>query len=287
MAHQARTHRGSRTADSLTAYLREIRRYPLLSRTDEIVLAQRIRRGDAEAFSSLVCSNLRFVVAVAKRFQDRGVPLEDLIDEGNLGLIRAAEKFDETRGVKFITYAVWWIRQAMLQALVDQGHIVRLPLNRATILRRIKRRTNALRQELARDPTQREVADGAHVPEATVTATLPLGCSHLSLDGSLPSGEGGSLLDYIPDALAPATDDGVTGDALATSVQRALAFLSPRQASVLTLYFGLNGREPMTLRAIAERFGVTRERARQIKEKALWRLRNSSHARTLASFSRT
>jgi RNA polymerase primary sigma factor len=265
-------------------YLREIRRYPLLPRAEEVALARRIHRGDVEALSSLVCSNLRFVVAVAKRFQDRGVPIEDLIDEGNLGLIRAAEKFDEARGVKFITYAVWWIRQAILQALMVQGHIVRLPLDRAGVLRRIKQRTNALRHELTRDPTQREVANRARVSEETVLATRSLARSCVSLDGSLPSSEGGTMFEYIPDDLTPPTDDSATGSALATSVQRALAFLSPRQAKVLSLYFGLDGGDPMTLRAIAQSLGVTRERARQIKEKALWRLRNSDHARTLEAF---
>jgi RNA polymerase primary sigma factor len=253
-----------------------------LTRANEIALAQRIHQGDDDALSALVCSNLRFVVAVAKRFQDRGVPLQDLIDEGNLGLIRAAEKFDETRGVKFITYAVWWIRQAILQALLDQGNIVRVPPNRAGALRRIKQRTNALRQELARDPTRREVAERTQISEERLMATLPR--SYLSLDRSAASSDDGTLFDYIPDDLAPPPDDGVTGDALATSIERALAFLTPRQAKVVTLYFGLDGGEPMTLHAIAATFGVTRERARQIKEKALWRLRHSEHARTLGSF---
>ena len=285
MAHPAlhRQHASS-TDGSLATYLHEIRRYKLLTRAEEAALAQRIHRGDADALAALVCANLRFVVAVAKRYQNRGVALADLIDEGNLGLIRAAEKFDETRGVKFISYAVWWIRQAIHQALIEQGNTVRVPLNRAGVLSRIKRRANALRQELGRDPTQRELADRMEIEEKTLQRTLPLGRSALSLDGSLSANDDAKLLDYLADDLAPSPDDDLADDALSQSVSRALAALTPRQAKVLALYFGLDGAEPMTLHAIGRLFGVTRERARQIKEKALWKLRNSPQARALGSF---
>jgi RNA polymerase primary sigma factor len=269
---------------SLATYLREIRRYRLLSRAEEIALAQRIHLGDADALTALVCANLRFVVSVAKQFQNRGVSLLDLIDEGNLGLIRAAEKFDETSGVKFISYAVWWIRQAIHQALIEQGYTVRVPLNRAAALNRIKWRTNELRHELGREPTQRELADRMGIEQSTLGRTLPLGRRSLSLDGGMSSTDDGTLLDYMPDDLVPAPDEGLTEAALATSVSRALAGLTSRDARVLGLYFGLEGAEPMTLHAIGRLLGVTRERARQIKEKALSRLRNSPHARILWSF---
>jgi RNA polymerase primary sigma factor len=269
---------------SLATYLREIRQYRLLTRGEEIALAQRIHRGDPDALTALVCANLRFVVAVAKRSQNRGVSLLDLIDEGNLGLIRAAEKFDETRGVKFISYAVWWIRQAIHQALIEQGQTVRVPLNQAGVLNRIKWRTNELRHELGREPTQRELADRLDIEERTLERTLPLGRPSLSLNGGMSSTDQGSLLDYMPDDLAPAPDEDLTEEALATSVSHALAGLTSREARVLGLYFGLEGAEPMTLHAIGQLLGVTRERARQIKEKALSRLRKSPHARILWSF---
>jgi RNA polymerase primary sigma factor len=256
----------------------------LLSRAEERALARRIGTGDRDALSTLVCANLRFVVAVAKRYQGRGVLLQDLIDEGNLGLIRAAEKFDETRDVKFITYAVWWIRQAMLQLVTEQGHAIRVPLNGAGALRRLKYRANVMRQELGRDPTHRELADRAGIPEEAVTRTLTLGRPSVSLDGGLPSSDDKTLFDYLADDRTPSPDDGVAGDALAASLRDALTSLTPRQRRVLSLYFGLEGGDPMTLGAIGELLGVTRERARQIKEKALWRLRNSRHARVLATF---
>lgn len=282
IAHRARA---SSVETSLTRYLHEIRDYRLLTRGEEVALARRIRRGDSDALSALVCANLRFVVAVAKHFQNRGVPLEDLIDEGNLGLIRAAEKFDEAKGVKFITYAVWWIRQSIHQAIIEQGQTIRVPLSRARVLQGIRRRATVLRHELGREPTRRELANDMTIDDEALDAALPLAGSVVSLDGSQSSGDDVKLMDYLTDERAPAPDERASEDSLTSSVSKALASLTPRQARVLSLYFGLDGSEPMTLNEIGQALGVTRERTRQIKEKALWRLRNSPYARTLGSFS--
>jgi RNA polymerase primary sigma factor len=260
---------------SLDQYLREISQYPLITREDEVELAQRIRRGEEEALDKLVRSNLRFVVSVAKKYQNQGVSLSDLINEGNLGLIRAAHKFDETKGIKFISYAVWWIRQAILQAL---------PLNRAGTLHRIGKRSSALLQELGREPTVEEIAEGMDISEEEVAKTLSISQAHLSLDAPLTPGEDNKLLDYLPDTQNPGPDDEIFEHALTESIEGVLSTLKEREARILRLYFGLEGQEPMTLEEIGSLLGITRERVRQIKEKALARLRHVSRARALESF---
>ncbi len=276
--------RGRYDKSSLDQYLKEISAYPLLKREDEVELAQRIRAGDEEALDKLVRSNLRFVVSVAKKYQNQGVALSDLINEGNLGLIRAAHKFDETKGIKFISYAVWWIRQAILQALAEQSRIVRVPLNRAGALHRIGKRSAALLQELGREPTVEELADELDLSEEEVRRTLSLSQSHLSLDAPLTPGEDNRLLDYLPDQFAAGPDDETYDQALMDTVEEALGTLKEREAKILRLYFGLDGQEPMTLEEIGAILGVTRERVRQIKEKALVRLRHQSRARFLETF---
>lgn len=269
---------------SLDQYLREISRYPLLKREDEVSLATRIREGCEESLDKLVRSNLRFVVSVAKKYQNQGVSLSDLINEGNLGLIRAAHKFDETKGIKFISYAVWWIRQAILQALAEQSRIVRVPLNRAGTLHRIGKRSSALQQELGREPTIEEIADGMDIPEEEVAKTLAISRSHLSLDAPLTPGEDNKLLDYLPDDQSPGPDDQTFERALSNSIEEVLGTLKEREAKILRLYFGLDSQEAMTLEEIGGLLGITRERVRQIKEKALARLRHVSRARSLESF---
>jgi RNA polymerase primary sigma factor len=269
---------------SLDQYLREISRYPLISQREEVELARRIRQGDDEALDKLVRSNLRFVVSVAKKYQNQGVSLADLINEGNLGLIRAAHKFDETKGIKFISYAVWWIRQAILQALAEQSRIVRVPLNRAGTLHRITRRSSALLQELGREPSAAEIAEGMDLEMAEVEKTLSISQNHLSLDAPLTPGEENRLLDYLPDTQNQGADQETFEHALTQSIEEVLRELKPREATILRLYFGLDEPEPLTLEEIGSRLGITRERVRQIKEKALSRLRHASRAKALESF---
>jgi len=269
---------------SLDQYLREISQYPLITRDDEVSLAQQIRTGCEESLNKLVRSNLRFVVSVAKKYQNQGVSLSDLINEGNLGLIRAAHKFDETKGIKFISYAVWWIRQAILQALAEQSRIVRVPLNRAGTLHRIGKRSSALLQELGREPTVEEIAEGMDITQEEVAKTLSISQGHLSLDAPLSPGEDNKLLDYLPDTQNPGPDDETFEHALTESIEEVLSTLKEREARILRLYFGLDGQEPMTLEEIGGMLGITRERVRQIKEKALARLRHVSRAKALESF---
>jgi RNA polymerase primary sigma factor len=276
--------KGTYEESSLDQYLKEISAYPLLTREQEVELAQRIRVGDEEALDKLVRSNLRFVVSVAKKYQNQGVALGDLINEGNLGLIRAAHKFDETKGIKFISYAVWWIRQAILQALAEQSRIVRVPLNRAGALHRIGKRSSTLFQELGREPTVDELADELDLTHDEIQRTLAISQSHLSLDAPLTPGEDNRLLDYLPDQFSPGPDDETYDRALGDTIEEALDTLKEREARILRLYFGLDGKEPMTLEEIGSLLNITRERVRQIKEKALVRLRHASRARFLETF---
>ncbi|MBX6362993.1 MAG: sigma-70 family RNA polymerase sigma factor [Gemmatimonadetes bacterium] len=276
--------KGTFEESSLDQYLKEISNYPLLSREEEVELARRIRAGDEEALDKLVRSNLRFVVSVAKKYQNQGVALGDLINEGNLGLIRAAHKFDETKGIKFISYAVWWIRQAILQALAEQSRIVRVPLNRAGALHRIGKRTSSLLQELGREPTVEEIAGELDLSHEEVERTLAISQSHLSLDAPLSPGEDNRLLDYLADQFSAGPDDETYDRALSMTIEEALSTLKEREAKVLRLYFGLDGSDPMTLEEIGSLLGITRERVRQIKEKALVRLRHASRARFLETF---
>ncbi|HET7374774.1 MAG TPA: RNA polymerase sigma factor RpoD/SigA [Gemmatimonadaceae bacterium] len=268
--------------DSLTTYLREIARYPLLTREQEAKLAARIRKGDSAALQRLVCSNLRFVVSVAKKYHNERMWLSDLIDEGNLGLMRAAERFDERRQTRFISYAVWWIRQAILQALADQSHIIRIPLSRAAALHRVGRQANALGQSLGRTPTQDELSASMGGTERVVSDTLQLTRAYVSLDAPLGNAEDARLLDYLPDDMSPAPDEEMAETGRQEFVREALTRLKGREATVLRLYFGFDGNEPLTLEEIGARLGVTRERVRQIKERALFRLRRSE-SRMLAS----
>jgi len=276
--------RGSFTEGSLDQYLKEISAYPLIDREEEVRLAKRIRAGEEGALDELVRSNLRFVVSVARRYQDQGVPLPDLINEGNLGLIRAAHKFDESKGIKFISYAVWWVRQGVLQALAEQGRAVRIPLSRAGEVNRIVRRSSALHQELGREPTAEEIADGMDLSREEVEQTLNLCRSQLSLDAPLKPGEASRLLDYLPDSSANAPEDAAYEHALREHIEHALSTLKEREAKVVRLYFGLDDQQPMTLEEIGSQFGITRERVRQIKQRAIERLRHASRARLLETF---
>jgi len=269
---------------SLDQYLRDISVYPLINREEEVRLAQRIRLKDQEALDKLVRSNLRFVVSVAKKYQNQGVSLSDLINEGNLGLIRAAHKFDETKGIKFISYAVWWIRQSILQALAEQSRIVRVPLNRAGALHRIGKRASTLLQELGRQPTHLEIAEGLDITEEEVAKTMLISQVHLSLDAPMTPGEDNRLLDYLPDTTNRTPDEQTFEKALSEAIEESLAGLKERESKILRLYFGLDGQDPMTLEDIGTLLGITRERVRQIKEKALLKLRHNSRRRALESF---
>ena len=269
---------------SLDQYLRDISIYPLITREEEVTLAQRIRLKDQEALDKLVRSNLRFVVSVAKKYQNQGVSLSDLINEGNLGLIRAAHKFDETKGIKFISYAVWWIRQSILQALAEQSRIVRVPLNRAGALHRIGKRASSLLQELGRQPTHLKIAQGLDITEEEVAKTMLISQVHLSLDAPMTPGEDNRLLDYLPDTTNRTPDEQTFEKALTEAIEESLSGLKERESKILRLYFGLDGEDPMTLEDIGTLLGITRERVRQIKEKALLKLRHNSRRRALESF---
>jgi RNA polymerase primary sigma factor len=268
---------------SLDHYLKEIGEYSPLDPAEEAELARRSRAGDADARDAIVTANLRFVVSIAKKFQNRGVALEDLVNEGNIGLLRALEKFDETRGVKFISYAVWWVRQAVRQAVADQGRIVRLPARRAADVRRISRRSEELRKLLEREPTVSELAADLEIPEAEVQQSLRLAQAHVSIDAPMGSGDM-RLRDYLPDQASPEADEKFYETARAGGVDAALATLKEREALILRLYYGLDGEDSLTLEEIGARLGVTRERIRQLKERGLARLRHASRARDLETF---
>ena len=272
------------SGSSLDRYFREISRYPLIDQDEEARLARGIRRGEEEALDKLVRSNLRFVVSVSKKYRNRGVPLPDLINEGNLGLMRAARRFDETKGIRFVTYAVWWIRQAILQALAEQSRIVRVPMNRAGQLHRIARRKAELAQELGREPTAGEIAKGMDLRTEEVEQVLAVASSHLSLDAPMFPGDGSSLLDCLPDSGSRGPDEETFEKALIESLEAALSTLDERESGILRQYFGLGNRPPMSLEEIGSGMGITRERVRQIKEKALTRLRHASRARILETF---
>ncbi len=271
-AHHTRRHHA---ADALTVYLREIGAYPLLTHDEELALSARARAGDEGALQQLVCANLRFVVSIAKKYQNQGLPLADLINEGNLGLVRAVEKFDAARGVKFVSYAIWWIRRAILQALADHGMPVRVPVGRAGDIYRLRRRANAMRQAFGREPTKQEIAADLCVSAADLETSERISRGSLSLDAPLPGGSG-RLLDVIPATAEPDDSDDERAAEAAAAVESAMTILRSRDALVLRLYFGLGGNDAMTLEAIAGQFGITRERVRQIKERALSRLRKST-----------
>jgi len=274
----------SRTDQSLEKYLQEIGEVTLLNPDEEIELAKRIRNGDQAALERLTKSNLRFVVSVAKQYQGQGLSLGDLINEGNLGLIKAANRFDETRGFKFISYAVWWIRQSILQALAEQSRVVRLPLNRVGALNKIGKALSALEQEYEREPSATEIADQLEMTPFEVSDTLKISGKHLSLDAPFNQDENSRLLDVLENDEMPAPDNSLLNESLKIEVQRALATLTRREAEVVKLYFGLGREHPLTLEEIGEQFRLTRERVRQIKEKAIKRLRHASRSKPLRSY---
>jgi RNA polymerase primary sigma factor len=273
-----------RANQSLEKYLQEIGEVELLNPDDEIDLARRIKLDDQAALEKLTKANLRFVVSVAKQYQNQGLSLGDLINEGNLGLIKAAKRFDETRGFKFISYAVWWIRQSILQALAEQSRVVRLPLNRVGALNKIGKAFSNLEQEFEREPSPEEIAEQLDMTAFEVTDTLKMSGRHLSMDAPFNQGEDNRLLDIIHNDRAPSPDHGLMEESLKKEVERALQTLSRREAEVVRLYFGLNREHPLTLEEIGEKFNLTRERVRQIKEKAIRRLRHASRSKSLRSY---
>jgi RNA polymerase primary sigma factor len=270
---------------SLDVYLHEINKTPLLKREEEQDLARKIRTGSQEALDQLVKANLRFVVSIAKQYANQGLSLEDLINEGNLGLIKAAHRFDEKRGYKFISYAVWWIRQAMLQALAEHSRIVRLPLNRAGTLYRIGKTSRQLDQELGRQPTAQEIANKLGLSVEEVEDTMKIANTHVSLDDPYSNDkDDNALVDYLTDDDQLPPDEGTYTHALTDDMERALNTLTDREKLILTLYFGLNGEDPLTLEDIGRKMKLTRERIRQIKEKAIQRLRHSTRAKYLKGY---
>ena len=273
----------TRESASLDKYLQEIGKEDLITVEEEVDLAQRIKKGDKEALEKLTRANLRFVVSVAKQYQNQGLSLPDLINEGNLGLIKAAEKFDETRGFKFISYAVWWIRQSILQALAEQSRIVRLPLNQVGSLNKINKAFARFEQEHERTPSPEELANELDIPKEKVTDTLRVSGRHVSVDAPFADGEDNSLLDVLVNNDSPIADRGLINESLSTEVDRALSTLTDRERDIIKYFFGI-GCSEMTLEEIGEKFGLTRERVRQIKEKAIRRLRHSTRSKLLKSY---
>lgn len=274
----------NRESQSLDKYLQEIGKVDLLTPDEEVDLAKRIREGDQAALEKLTKANLRFVVSVAKQYQNQGLSLGDLINEGNLGLIKAAQRFDETRGFKFISYAVWWIRQSILQALAEQSRIVRLPLNRVGSLNKISKTFSELEQKFEREPSPEELAEVLEVSTNEIVDTMKISGRHVSMDAPFVQGEENSLLDVLENDSEHTPDSDLMVDSLRKEVQRALSTLTQREADVVTFYFGLNGAHVMTLEEIGEKFNLTRERVRQIKEKAIRRLRHTSRSKALKPY---
>lgn len=274
----------NRANQSLDKYLQEIGETPLLTPEEEIELSQRIKQGDEGALRKLIESNLLFVVSIAKLYQNKGLSLGDLINEGNLGLVKAAIRFDETRGFKFISYAVWWIRQGILQALAEQPRVVRIPMNRVNGLSKIGKAYSVLEQEFEREPSTTEIAEQLDMSDDEVEDTLKISGRHFSMDSPFKHGEDNNLLDVIPNDHQPLPDSELLVGSLKVEIDRALATLTKREAQILRLYFGLGYEHPMTLEEIGERFNLTRERIRQIKEKALQRLRHASRSKALRKF---
>jgi RNA polymerase primary sigma factor len=274
----------NRESQSLDKYLQEIGKVDLITAEVEVELAKRIREGDQVALEKLTKANLRFVVSVAKQYQNNGLTLGDLINEGNLGLIKAAKRFDEKRGFKFISYAVWWIRQSIMQALAEQSRIVRLPLNRVSSLTKISRTFAQLEQKFQREPSNEEVAELIGITTEEVSANLRVAGRHVSIDAPFAQSEEGSLLDVLADANQSNPESQLLGESLTLEVERALSTLTKRESEVIGLYFGLNNRAAMSLEEIGGKFDITRERVRQIKEKATRRLRHTSRSATLKTY---
>jgi RNA polymerase primary sigma factor len=275
----------NRESQSLEKYLQEIGKVDLLTPEEEVDLAQKIKDGDQEALERLTKANLRFVVSVAKQYQNQGLSLSDLINEGNLGLIKAAQRFDETRGFKFISYAVWWIRQSILQALAEQSRIVRLPLNKVGSLNKINRAFSELEQEFEREPSPEELAELLEIPTEEVETTLGVAARHVSMDAPFIDGEDNSLLDVLENNSTPDTDAALEyKDSLRKEIERSLNTLTDRQADVIKLYFGIGIEHPMSLEDIGDKFGLTRERVRQIKDKAINKLRSVNRSKLLKNY---
>lgn len=275
----------NRETASLDKYLQEIGRVELITAEEEVRLAQLIKKGDPKALERLTKANLRFVVSVAKQYQNQGLTLGDLINEGNLGLIKAAQRFDETRGFKFISYAVWWIRQSILQALAEQSRIVRLPLNKIGSINKINKTFSKLEQEYEREPSPEEIAESMSVSVDDIKEAMRTSGRHVSMDAPLQQGEDSTLIDVLGDDDQPHPDATLITESLRREVERALSTLTLREADVIRLYFGLaTGEQPMTLEEIGERFDLTRERVRQIKEKAIRRLKHTSRSKILKTY---
>jgi len=274
----------NRESASLDKYLQEIGREELITAEEEVILAKKIKDGDQTALEKLTRANLRFVVSVAKQYQNQGLSLPDLINEGNLGLIKAARRFDETRGFKFISYAVWWIRQSILQALAEQSRIVRLPLNQVGSLNKINKAYSKLEQEFEREPSAEELADILDLPIDKVSDTMKVSGRHVSMDAPFANGEESSLLDVLVNFDSPKADTGLMNESLSKEIDRALSTLTDRERDVVKLFFGIGLNHGLTLEEIGDKFDLTRERVRQIKEKAIRRLRHSSRSKLLQQY---
>ena len=274
----------NRETASLDKYLQEIGKVELITADEEVELAQRIKAGDQRALEKLTKANLRFVVSVSKQYQNQGLTLPDLINEGTLGLIKAAQRFDETRGFKFISYAVWWIRQSILQALAEQSRIVRLPLNKIGSINKINKAYASLEQQHERPPSAEEIATRLEMSEMDVKESLRNSGRHVSMDAPLVEGEDSNLYDVLNSHDSPNPDDDLMVDSLRTEIERSLSTLTPREGDVIRLYFGLNGQHPLTLEEIGEKFDLTRERVRQIKEKAIRRLKHATRSKILKTY---
>jgi RNA polymerase primary sigma factor len=274
----------NRDTPSLDKYLHEIGKEGLINAEEEVELAKRIKQGDQDALNKLIKANLRFVVSVSKQYQNQGLSLQDLINEGNLGLIKAAQRFDETRGFKFISYAVWWIRQSILQALAEQARIVRLPLNKIGSINKINRAFADLEQKFEREPSVQEIAQVLEMAPEEVKESLKSSVRHVSMDAPIAQEEDGTLYDVLFSKDSPLPDKGLLTDSLRKEIERALSTLTYREANVIRFYFGLSGKHALTLEEIGEEFSLTRERVRQIKEKAIKRLKNTTRCKNLKTY---
>ncbi len=274
----------NRETASLDKYLQEIGREELITAEEEVLLAQRIKQGDQIALEKLCKANLRFVVSVAKQYQNQGLSLPDLINEGNLGLIKAAQRFDETRGFKFISYAVWWIRQSVLQALAEQSRIVRLPLNQVGSLNRISKEISKLEQKFERPPSSNEIADSLELPEDKISDSMRISSRHISMDAPLVQGEDTNLIDVFVSKDSQKTDNGLMNESLRQEIKRSLSTLSEKERQVVMLYYGIGMEHGLTLEEIGAKYNLTRERVRQIREKAIRRLKHNSRSKLLKSY---
>ncbi len=274
----------NRETASLDKYLHEIGKVDLLTAEDEVELARRVRSGDHEALERLIKANLRFVVSVSKQYQNQGLSLPDLINEGNLGLIKAAKRFDETRGFKFISYAVWWIRQSILQALAEQARIVRLPLNKIGSINKINKALSELEQKFEREPSIEEISKAIELAPSDIKDAMRSSGRHVSMDAPLTEGEDGDMYEVLLSNDNPSPDGNLLNDSLRKEIERTLSSLTEREASIIKLYFGLNGKHPYTLEEIGEEFSLTRERVRQIKEKAIKRLKQTTRSKILKTY---